>query len=313
MKRELIDSPAQGAYVELEALVALRFVARQLKLARRKRALARLAGANQSNFRGRGIDFDEVRAYQPGDDIRSIDWRVTARSGEAHTKLFREERERPVLVVVDQRPDMFFGSRHCFKSVLAAHLAALFAWSALEGGDRVGGLVFDGARHRDLRPRRSRRSVMALLSEISNYNRALPQSGSNDSLGFGEMLGALRRVARPGSSVYLVSDFRGADSESADKHLYQLAQHVQITAVCCRDALEEQLPQAGNYAVTDGRQRSQLDTADRRLRQRYQREQTEARERLHAQMARLGIPLLDAHTHDAPFRLLHTYFGESGR
>ncbi len=313
MQRELIDSPARGAYVELEALIALRFVARQLKLTRRKRALARLAGANQSNFRGRGIDFDEVRAYQPGDDIRSIDWRVTARSGEAHTKLFREERERPVLVVVDQRPDMFFGSRHCFKSVLAAQLAALFAWAALEGGDRVGGLVFDGVRHRDLRPRRSRRSVLALLSEIDSYNHALPQSGSSNGSGFANMLGALRRVARPGSSVYLVSDFRGADSEEADKHLFQLAQHAQITAVCCRDVLEEQLPQAGSYTVTDGEQRSRLDTADRRLRQRYQQERADAREHLHAQMARLGIPLLDAHTHESPFRLLHTYFGEPRR
>ncbi len=311
--QELIDSPARGAYVELEDLIALRFVARQLKLTRRKRALARLAGANQSNFRGRGIDFDEVRAYQPGDDIRSIDWRVTARSGEAHTKLFREERERPVLVVVDQRPDMFFGSRHCFKSVLAAQLAALFAWAALEGGDRVGGLVFDGERQRDLRPKRSRRSVLALLSEISTYNHALPQAGRSDELGFAAMLGALRRVARPGSSVYLLSDFRGASSEEAGKHLFQLAQHVQITAVCCRDTLEEELPQAGSYAVTDGTQRSQLHTADRRLRQRYAVEQSEARSRLHAQMARLGIPLIEAHTHEAPFRVLHTYFGEARR
>ncbi|MFV8816464.1 DUF58 domain-containing protein [Haliea sp. E17] len=313
MQRELIDSPARGAYVELETLIALRFIARQLKLTRRKRALARLAGANQSNFRGRGIDFDEVRAYQPGDDIRSIDWRVTARSGEAHTKLFREERERPVLVVVDQRPDMFFGSRHCFKSVLAAQLAALFAWAALEGGDRVGGLVFDGTRHRDLKPRRSRRSVLALLSEITAYNHALPASGGNNSNGFSSMLSALRRVVRPGSSVYLVSDFRGAESEEAGKHLFQLAQHVQIMAVCCRDTLEEQLPQAGNYAVTDGEQRSQLDTADRRLRQRYQQEEQAGRQQLQAQMARLGIPLLDAHTHESPFRLLQTYFGESRR
>ena len=104
-----------------------------------RRALSALAGPNKSNFRGRGIEFEEVRSYQPGDDIRGIDWRVTARTGSAHTKLFREERERPVLVAVDQRSSMFFGSSHCFKSVLAAQLAGLLAWSALEAGDRVAG------------------------------------------------------------------------------------------------------------------------------------------------------------------------------
>src|SRR6056300_461999 len=155
------NAPARGAYATLEDLIALRFPAQQLRLARRKKALSALTGPNKSNFRGRGIDFEEVRSYQPGDDIRTIDWRVTARTGSAHTKLFREERERPVLVVVDQRSSMFFGSSHCFKSVLAAQLASLIAWSALDAGDRVGGLVFNGEEHREIRPRRSRKNVLA--------------------------------------------------------------------------------------------------------------------------------------------------------
>ena len=136
-----INTPARGAYVDVNELIALRFPVRQLKLSRRNRALNALAGPNKSNFRGRGIDFEEVRNYQAGDDIRTIDWRVTARTGAAHTKLFREERERPVLVVVDQRNSMFFGSQFCFKSVLAAQLGALVAWSALSDNDRVGGLA----------------------------------------------------------------------------------------------------------------------------------------------------------------------------
>ncbi len=173
-----VTAPARGAYAELEDLIALRFPARQLRLARRNRALSVLAGPNKSNFRGRGIDFEEVRSYQPGDDIRSIDWRVTARTGSAHTKLFREERERPVLVAVDQRSSMFFGSSHCFKSVLAAQLASLLAWSALDGGDRVGGLVFNDAGHREIRPRRSRKTVLALLSQVAEYNQRPAPGGS---------------------------------------------------------------------------------------------------------------------------------------
>ncbi|MBE9538103.1 MAG: DUF58 domain-containing protein, partial [Proteobacteria bacterium] len=224
--------PAAGAYVSLADLIALRFPAGQLCLARKKRALSTLAGPNKSNFRGRGIDFEEVRRYQPGDDIRTIDWRVTARSGNAHTKLFQEERERPVLIVVDQRHGMFFGSGHCFKSVLAAHLASLLAWGALDNGDRIGGLVFNGADHREIRPRRSRKTALALLSHIDSYNHALPlapelPTPSGES-SFAGMVHNLRRIAKPGSAIFLISDFHGANDERAQEYLFQLAQHTEI-------------------------------------------------------------------------------------
>jgi uncharacterized protein (DUF58 family) len=308
-----ISQPARGAYVELEDLIALRFPARQLKITRRSRALRALAGPNRANFRGRGIDFEEVRSYQPGDDIRTIDWRVTARTGNAHTKLFREERERPVLVVVDQRASMFFGSSHCFKSVLAAQVASLLAWSALDNGERVGGLVFNDSGHREVRPRRSRRNVLALLSEIDKYNHSLPPAapGSDDT--FDDMLSNLRRIARPGSSLFLVSDFHGADSEAAREHLYQLAQHTQITAVSCSDPLEFSLPRAGRYAVTDGSSRSELNTADRSLQREYQVAMTVRQDNLKRDLLRLGVPLLDASTSEAPFALLQNFYGEQRR
>lgn len=308
-----IASPARGAYASLEELIALRFPARQLQLARRNRALSALTGPNKSNFRGRGIDFEEVRSYQAGDDIRSIDWRVTARTGDAHTKLFREERERPVLLVIDQRPAMFFGSSHCFKSVLAAHLASLLCWSALDGGDRIGGLVFNGQRHREVRPRRSRRTVLGLLSELCAFNAALPLDTPAPQQSFSEMLANLRRVARPGSSIYLVSDFQGAGDEGSRKHLFQLAQHTQVTAIACSDPLERQLPLGGRYAVTDGQARSELNTGDRRLRREYQQAYRQRREDLQQQLGRLGIPLLQASTTEPPFGLLQTYFGDSRR
>ena len=308
-----ILQPPRGAYVALEDLIALRFPARQLKITRRSRALSALAGPNKSNFRGRGIDFEEVRNYQPGDDIRTIDWRVTARTGSAHTKLFREERERPVLIVTDQRASLFFGSSHCFKSVLAAQLASLLAWSALDNGERVGGLVFDDTGHREIRPRRSRKTVLALLSEIAQYNNQLP----GDSLGidgsFESMLSNLRRIARPGSSLYLVSDFHGADSDTAREHLYQLAQHTQITAVSCSDPLEFSLPRAGRYAVTDGDARSELNTADRSLQREYQLAMTLRQDTLKKDLLKLGVPLLAASTDEAPFSLLQTFYGEQRR
>ncbi len=211
-----------------------------------------------------------MRSYQPGDDIRTIDWRVTARTGSAHTKLFREERERPVLVVVDQRNSMFFGSSHCFKSVLAAQLASLLAWSALDGGDRVGGLVFNEQGHQEIRPRRSRKTVLALLSQIAQIQqRPAPGHARAQQDSFATMLANLRRIARPGSSLFLISDFRGASQEVRREHLFELAKHTELTAMACADPLESELPRAGTYAVTNGSARSELHTGDRQLRDNY--------------------------------------------
>lgn len=294
--------------MDLATLIGLRFPAMQLSLQRRQRALATLTGARRSSFRGRGIDFEEVRAYQPGDDVRSIDWRVTARTGQPHTKLFREERERPVLVVVDQRNSLFFGSRHCFKSVLAAELAALLAWAALGEGDRVGGLVFDDAGHHDIRPRRSRKTVLALLSRIHASNQALPLPGDQGNADFADMLGKLRRIARPGSNLYLISDFQGATSEAAREQWFRLAEHTELMGLCCSDPAETELPPPGRYAVSDGHTRAELATGDRQLRSRYRQLWLREQQMLSDTLGRLGIPLLQASTQDSPFLLLQRIF-----
>jgi uncharacterized protein (DUF58 family) len=308
-----INAPPRGAYAVLDDLIALRFAASQLQLGRRKRALQTLSGPVKSNFRGRGIDFEEVRSYQPGDDIRTIDWRVTARTGSAHTKLFREERERPVLVVIDQRNSMFFGSSHCFKSVLAGQLASLLAWSALHGGDRVGGLVFNDHDHQEIRPRRSRKTVLGLLSQIAEYNRALPAENIGKQDSFSLMLSNLRRIARPGSSLFLISDFRGASEDRAREHLFELAKHTELTAVSCGDPLESELPRAGTYAVTDGISRSELHTGDQQLRRDYHQRLLQQRDLLRSDLLRLGVPLLAASTDRSPFVLLHNYYGDTRR
>ena len=127
-------------------------------------------GGYVSPYRGRGMEFEEVRAYQPGDDIRNMDWRVTARTGRPHTKLFREERERPVLFLVDLGPSMAFGTRVAFKSVVAARAAALLAWAARDNGDRIGGIVFAGKRHRELRPAARERGMLPFSRHWSTCN-----------------------------------------------------------------------------------------------------------------------------------------------
>lgn len=302
--------PARGAYCDLSDLIGLRYPARKLDLKQRKRALSLLSGPNKTNFRGRGIDFEEVRAYQAGDDIRTIDWRITARTGDAHTKIFREERERQILVAVDQRSSMFFGSQHCCKSTLAAHLAALLSWAALQRGDRLGGLVFSEQEHREIRPRRSRRSVLGLLNHITDINRHLPLEPNPGGLKFAEMLVELRRIARPGSGLFVVSDFSGALDDSALEHIYRLSRHMEITALHCSDPLEHRLPEAGRYSVTDGQATTQLDTGNARVRKLFADRYDGHLESLRREYGKLGIPLIEASTQQGPLELLQAYYAE---
>ncbi|MBD3648896.1 MAG: DUF58 domain-containing protein, partial [Pseudomonadales bacterium] len=180
-----------GAYTNTSELIRLRYAAREIDAIAINKARNPLSGLLTSSFRGRGVDFAEVRVYQPGDDVRSIDWRVTARTGTAHTKLFQEEKERPVLILVDQSHAMFFGSRIAFKSVIAAEAAALLAWTGLDRGDRVGGIVFSDRQHREIRPRRSKHSVLRLLNEINDFNHALNREGQIPPA---YLAGALRHV-----------------------------------------------------------------------------------------------------------------------
>ncbi len=309
-----LEQRPSGAYTTLEELINARFVAGDINLQQRRKALSLLAGPNKTNFRGRGLDFEEVRAYQAGDDIRTIDWRVTARSGKAYTKLFREERERPLLIVTDQRQPMFFGSQHCFKSVTACYLSALIAWAGLKNNDRVGGLVFGNDSHQEIRPRRSRQSVLSLCHQLLEFNQALNKhSGVNLEEGetLEQSLIELRRIARPGSTLFLIGDFAGLQQGESEKHLYQLSRHCEITALFVYDPLEQHLPRAGQYTITNGEQRHQIYTGSKRARQDYRQHFEEKKHHLSQQFGRLGIPMINISTEDSPLAVLLQYYGNT--
>jgi uncharacterized protein (DUF58 family) len=315
MKPLHLDQQLSGAYISLDDLIAARFAAKDLKLQQRRKALSLLAGPNKTNFRGRGLDFAEVRAYQAGDDIRSIDWRVTARTGKAYTKLFQEERERPMLVVTDQRQSMFFGSQTCFKSVTACYLSALLAWSGLQQGDRVGGLVFGNEKQQEIRPRRSRQTVLALMQLLLDYNQALNRETGkalNNAQRLAETLTDLRRIAKPGHAIYLISDFAGFDDETVQKQLFQLSRHCEITGINISDPMEAELPPPGFYTISDGQQRQSLFTGGK-AREHYQLNYQTRREQLHQGLAKIGIPLIDIDTTQAPLKRLLEFYGISHR
>ena len=233
-----------------------------------------LGGPYLSKLKGRGMEFAEARPYQPGDDVRHIDWRVTARTGRTHTKLFREERERPVMLVLDQSLPMFFGSRHRLKSVQAAHIAALLGWRALLRGDRVGGVLFSEKMHREFRPRADRRHYLRLLSNIMTEHN-LVVGRMNDSLWsfntkclFAEALRRVRHVVQPGSLVYIFSDFSGFDAECR-KHLFQISKQNQVQAYLITDPLEKEPPTSGRFAMSNGKKTAWVNAGNAKTRQIY--------------------------------------------
>jgi len=259
-----------GPTVDVAQLIALRGVKLPLRTASMS-VSGPHGGSRLSRHRGRGVDFAEVRLYQPGDDVRSIDWRVTARKAKPHTKVYREERERPTLVVVDQSRPMFFGSRVRMKSVAAAECAALLAWHAVDAGDRVGGLVYDDAAEYVFKPFRSARAVVRLLNRIGLSNMALRNAPAIPShqRRLPIVLNHLIRLAHNGHRIYLISDFCGYDA--ADELLFKrIARHNSVVAIHISDPLEQELPPPDRYAVTDGVTRSILATSDAHARQQYQ-------------------------------------------
>jgi uncharacterized protein (DUF58 family) len=260
----------RGAYVELNDLLALRF--RPLAEPRiAPTVVSARGGTRLSKQRGRGIDFSEVRLYQPGDDVRNIDWRVTARKNVPHTKVFREERERLTLVVVDQTQSMFFGSRERLKSVAAAELAAMTAWRAIRHNDRVGGIVIGNDALAIHRPYRNLKHLARLLGDVARFNRALePGAAPPDRSHLTDALMRVRRLARSHYRIYFISDFEPMGEHWRDT-FRALARHNEVVAIRVYDALEQELPPADQYTVTDGRQRWQFDAGDRRLRERYRR------------------------------------------
>lgn len=302
------DLEARGAYSELDTLLKLRFVAKDLQLDSRRHSRANLAGGSRTRFRGRGMEFEEVRVYQAGDDIRAIDWRVTARTHVPHTKLFREERERPTFIAADQRASMFFGSRRCFKSVLAAHLASLLAWAALHNNDRVGGLVVGNTSHTDVRPRRARQAVLEFIQQLQEYNHRLRSPLLREQqISLHQVLQDLRRMARPGSALYLISDFQDFDQACAEQ-LSLLSRHCDLCLFLVSDPLEEDLPPSGILSVTDGRERLQIAASDAALHQAYQDRFRRRIEALRSQSQALKIPLVSFGTQDDEISLMRQLF-----
>ncbi|NQY35361.1 MAG: DUF58 domain-containing protein [Alteromonadaceae bacterium] len=295
---------SDGIHLSINELIQYQNKSALINLTPRKNVHGHLSGNYLARSKGRGMEFDEVRHYQTGDDIRAIDWRVTARTGKTHTKLFREEVERPVLIATDLTSSMIFGSQLLFKSVQAAHVAALVAWHAKSRGDRVGGIVFNQVQHQELKPRSRQHGVLHYLHALKQINNSgvnlVKQNKSQnqevlkhktahktthktehkkdhqaynpafepniETIAFEQNCARIRHLAKPGSLVYLITDANNINPEAL-RHLTHISRHCELIICLISDPLEHQLPaskQRLNVAVTDGVNRQQLTLGDKK-------------------------------------------------
>ena len=312
-KRQLASEGPARVYASLDELMRLRFKASGFSFLPRQPIHSILSGRHASRLRGRGLNFEELRGYLPGDDTRNIDWKVTARTNKPHVRIYTEEKDRTVWLLVDQRMSMFFGSRWKMKSVVAAEATAVAAWRVLSQGDRVGAVIFDDSEIRVVPPQRSEERVAQILKQVISMNHALnARSGIRPEP---RMLNrALERVAslaRHDCLVCLVGDGSGID-EATRKHVTRLTEHNDVISVFIFDPLERALPEAGQLIFSDGLDELEFNTADKSMRQAFSQDFQRRLDRMKATSRRHAIPLIPVHTAAPVLEQVRERLGDHG-
>ncbi len=293
----MVDAPGEDVYASLRGLLRLRYGAGGFSYLPRLSVHSLLSGRKRSRLRGRGLDFDELRHYRPGDDIRTMDWRVTNRTGKPHVRVYTEERDRPVIAVVDQRLSMFFGSRRKMKSVVAAEVAALTAWRVLDVGDRIGAVLFNDRQVVEVQPSRSERRTIGWLGDLVRMNRELAVAegrGANPAT----LPEALRQVESRVDHdflVVLISDLFGWN-DACLKALRRLSRHNDVVCALVFDPLERDISQADRLVVSDGRYQLEIDPAQHGLGARFEASFDSSVAHVQEALRRHDIPVLPIET-----------------
>ncbi len=285
------DKPP-GVYANLDDLIRIQFKARDFSFLPQQPVSSVLSGRYASRLRGRGLNFEEIRRYLPGDDIRTMDWKVTARTRSPHVRVYTEEKDRAVLLIVDQRINMFFGTRDKLKSVTTAELAALGAWRAVDVGDRVGAVVFNDAELIDIRPQRSQKTVMSILGVVVHMNHAL-RADTRVEPNPGMLNRALEKALRLAPHdvlIVMISDFFGVD-EQTERLTARMAEHNDVLGLLVHDPIRLQ-PARQNLTVSDGSLQMEIDFADKRVREKLAEDYRVEQEYITRFLNRLAAPLL---------------------
>jgi len=290
-KKAAAGKPA-GVYTNLDELIRIQFKARDFSFLPQQPVSSILSGRYASRLRGRGLNFEEIRRYLPGDDIRTMDWKVTARTRSPHVRVYTEEKDRAVVLIVDQRINMFFGTRDKLKSVTAAELAALGAWRAVDVGDRIGAVVFNDTEMVDIRPQRSQQTVMSLLGTIVRMNHALQadsQVEPNPDMLNRALEKALQLVPHD-ALVVMISDYFGVD-ERTEQLTAQMAEHNDVLALLVHDPIRLQ-PAEQKVTMSDGLLQMEINFADKRVREKLAENYYEEQQYITHFLSKLAAPLL---------------------
>ncbi|WP_295890565.1 DUF58 domain-containing protein [uncultured Vibrio sp.] len=279
-------------HVNLEHLQRMQRFARHISFLPKQPAGSVLNGQHASKLRGRGLNFEELRHYQKGDDVRTIDWKVTARTKEPYVRVYTEERDRPTLLLVDQRMSMFFGSEMNMKSVTAAESAALAAWRIRMQGDRVGGIVFSDDKVAEFTPKSSNVALNRYLSALSNANcRLTPEFQPETKVSLNSVLQTAVRVAKTGMMILIFSDFHDIDEQS-ESLLRRLSAHNDVLMFHITDPLSTGLPENFNVVVSDGDLQATLDASKSNTKEQFRNLAVSRDERLALLERKYGLMVL---------------------
>jgi uncharacterized protein (DUF58 family) len=281
-----------GAYTNLDDLIKIQFKARDFSFLPHHPVSSVLSGRYASRLRGRGLNFEELRRYFPGDDIRTMDWKVTARTRTPHVRVYTEEKDRAVLLLVDQRLNMFFGTREKFKSVTAAELTALAAWRAVGVGDRVGAIVFNDKELAETKPQRSKQTVMSILGDVVRMNHALHPGLTIDTNRnmLNESLRRAIRLSPHDALVVAIGDFFDVDDVTSQL-VTELAEHNDVIAFLIHDPIRLK-PPSHSLTLSDGTRQLEADFGNPKLRDLLVRDYREEQERIEVHLRKLSAPLL---------------------
>ena len=264
------SSGGDGIYAGIDELLEQRQYISYLKSFHRRLTSSRQAGDVKSAFRGRGIELEELRAYNYGDDVRDIDWRVTARKLSPFTRLYNEEKDREIYVLLDLSPYMAFGTRKELKSVAAAKITALLAWLCLEHKDRFGLCIFDGANEQTFKPSNNRGGIVAMLKKVAEASQNILNNQKVESQSLSKPLKIMSHLIKGRASMFVVSDFSRFDLD-CQKSLAQMSRKCDIYCIDVFDVLEDTAPAAGEYMVSSGSGKSLIfNTTSKEFRAEYQ-------------------------------------------
>lgn len=297
-------------HVTLQQLEKLKYQAKYFSFTEQQPVNSVLSGKNSSRLRGRGLNFEELRHYRPGDDIRTLDWKVTQRTGKAHVKVFTEEKERNTYLAIDQRSSMFFGSKGKMKSVIAAEISALIAWQITGSGDRVGAFIFSDTSVKVIPAKRGNLHVSQLLHHLSKINNELSgdktTTGQYDSLNI--MLRKLTALNQHNTLIVLISD--GYDwNPKTTQYVKRLRQHNEVIACHIFDPLEQDLPQMPQMIVSDGKWQIQLSSQNPTMQQRFREDLQRQLDQYRDFTNKYRIPLLSINTLEDPVQQLRRALG----